>query len=170
MVCLSGAGLPRLSWKKAVKRVVVVIVVSKFVVKFVSYTNNRKRLSVGLCHGSARLIWAPYGCGWCARGDPGYGRKWAWLARRCRCTARQAPGRNGRCAWTGYKHVLANISRSRYNTPIYGRNGTALLQIPLRMQQARRFYRWRGESSPTCVVHAACGGPVGLLLGSATHF
>jgi len=44
-----------------------------------------------------------------------------------------------------------------------------------RMQQARRFYRRRGESSPACVVcvcgmRAACGGPAGLPLGSATHF
>jgi len=40
------------------------------------------------------------------------------------------------------------------------------------MQQARRCYRRRGESSPACVcdMHAACGGPGGLPLGSATHF
>ena len=67
-------------------------------------------------------------------------------------------------------HVLANISRSRYNTPQHGRNGTASLQITSRTQQARRFYRWRGESSPTCVVCGACGGPGGSPLGSATHF
>jgi len=52
--------------------------------------------------------------------------------------------------------------------PQYGR-------MELRVQQARRFYRRRGESSPACVVcvcgmRAACGGPGGLLLGSATHF
>jgi len=46
----------------------------------------------------------------------------------------------------------------------------ASLQIMSRTQQARRFYRWRGESSPACVVHAACSGPRGLPLGSATHF
>jgi len=44
-----------------------------------------------------------------------------------------------------------------------------------RTQQARRFYRRRGQSSPACVVcvcgmRAACGGPGGLPLGSATHF
>jgi len=44
-----------------------------------------------------------------------------------------------------------------------------------RRQQVRRFYRQRGESSPACIVcvcgmHAACGGPGGLPLGSATHF
>jgi len=69
-----------------------------------------------------------------------------------------------------YKHVLANISRSHYNTPQYGRNGTASLQITSRTQQARRFYRRRGKSSPACVVRAACGGPGGLPLRSATHF
>jgi len=40
-------------------------------------------------------------------------------------------------------------------------------------QQAHRFYCWQGESSPACVVcsmRAACGGPGGLPLGSATHF
>jgi len=32
----------------------------------------------------------------------------------------------------------------------------------------RRFYSWRGEYSPACVVRAV--GPGGLPLGSATHF
>jgi len=32
--------------------------------------------------------------------------------------------------------------------PQYGRNGTASLQITSRTQQACRFYRWRGNSSP----------------------
>jgi len=40
-----------------------------------------------------------------ARGDPRYGGKWAWLARRI---ARQAAGRNGRCALTGGFLVLIN--------------------------------------------------------------
>jgi len=41
-------------------------------------------------------------------------------------------------------------------TPLqYGRNGTALLQITSRVQQARQFYHWRGESSPACIVRAA---------------
>jgi len=54
--------------------------------------------------------------------------------------------------------------RVRVTTPPqYGRNGTASLQVC-------RFYRWRGDSSPACVVRAACGGPGGLPLGSATHF
>jgi len=48
-------------------------------------------------------------------------------------------------------------------------------EMERRTQQARRFYRRRVESSPTCVVcvygmRAACGGLGGLLLGSATHF
>jgi len=43
-------------------------------------------------------------------------------------------------------------------------------EMERRMQQARRFYRRRGESSPACVVCEACGGPGGLPLGSATHF
>ena len=59
----------------------------------------------------------------------------------------------------------------RITTPTqYGRNGMVLLQITSRTQQVRRFYRWRGESSPVCVVRAACAGPGRLLLGSATHF
>jgi len=45
--------------------------------------------------------------------------------------------------------------RVRVTTPPqYGRNGTASLQITSRTQQARRFYRWRGKSSPACVVRA----------------
>jgi len=43
-------------------------------------------------------------------------------------------------------------------------------EIERRTQQARRFYRRRGESSPACVVRAASGGPGGLPLGYATHF
>jgi len=44
-----------------------------------------------------------------------------------------------------------------------------------RTQQARRFSRRRGQSSPACAVcvcgmRAACGWPSGLPLGSATHF
>ena len=44
-------------------------------------------------------------------------------------------------------------------------------------QQARRCYRWQGQSSPACVVcvcmcgtRSVCGGPGGLQLGSAAHF
>jgi len=45
--------------------------------------------------------------------------------------------------------------RVRVTTPPqYGRNGTASLQITSRKQQARRFYRWRGESLPARVVRA----------------
>jgi len=40
----------------------------------------------------------------------------------------------------------------------------------LKLGQARRFYRWWGESSAACVVRAACGGPGGWPRGSATHF
>ena len=49
----------------------------------------------------------------------------------------------------------------------YGPNGTASLQITLHTQQASRFYRWCVRA---CVVRAACAGPGGLPLGSATHF
>ena len=46
-------------------------------------------------------------------------------------------------------------------------------EMERRTQQARRFYRRRGESSPACVVCVcgmhACGWPGGLPLGSATH-
>jgi len=59
----------------------------------------------------------------------------------------------------------------RVTTPQwYGRNGMAWLQRMSCTQQSLRFYRWRGKSLPACVVHAACGGPGELLLGSATHF
>jgi len=35
-----------------------------------------------------------------------------------------------------------------------------------RTQQARQFYRWRGESSPACVVRGtACGGPSRITAG-----
>jgi len=45
--------------------------------------------------------------------------------------------------------------RVRVTTPLqYGRSGMASLQITSCTQQARRFYRWRGESSSGCVVHA----------------
>ena len=48
-------------------------------------------------------------------------------------------------------------------------------EMERRTQQARRFYRQRGESSPArvvcvCGMRAACSGPGGLSLGSATHF
>jgi len=46
-------------------------------------------------------------------------------------------------------------------------------EMERRTQQARRFYCRRGESSPACVVRAlraACGGPGGWPLRSATHF
>ena len=58
--------------------------------------------------------------------------------------------------------------RVRVATPAqYGRNGTASLQITSHTQQARRFCRWCVSA---CVVRAACAGPGGLPLGSATHF
>jgi len=49
---------------------------------------------------------------------------------------------------------VSNISRSRYNTPQYGRNGTASLHITSRTQQARQFYRWCVRA---CGVRSACG-------------
>jgi len=51
--------------------------------------------------------------------------------------------------------------------PQYGGNGTASSSST---HQARRFYRWWGESSPACLVRPACGGPGGRPVGSATHF
>jgi len=65
-----------------------------------------------------------------------------------------------------YKHVLANISRSRYNTPAVWTKWNG--------PRSRRVDFIAGEgsqSSPACVVSGtACGGPGGLPLGSATHF
>jgi len=43
-------------------------------------------------------------------------------------------------------------------------NTRSMDEMERRTQQARPFYRRRGESS------TACGGPGGLPLGSATHF
>jgi len=43
-------------------------------------------------------------------------------------------------------------------------------EMERRTQQARPLCRRQGESSPAYVVRAACGGPGGLPLGSATHF
>jgi len=44
-------------------------------------------------------------------------------------------------------------------------------EMERRTQQARRFYRWRGESSPAYIVRGtACGGPSELPIGSAMHF
>ena len=65
----------------------------------------------------------------------------------------------------GTKNVLYT-----HNTPQYGLNGRASLQITSRKQQARRCDRWRGVSSPACITSVACAEPGGLLLGSATHF
>ena len=60
--------------------------------------------------------------------------------------------------WTRHRASRSMYSltfRVRVTTPPqYGRNGTASLQITSRTQHARRFYRWRGESSPACVVRA----------------
>jgi len=62
--------------------------------------------------------------------------------------------------------VLANISRSRYNTPAVWTKWDGA--------RSRHVYFIAGEgsqSSPACVVRDnACGGPGGLPLGSATHF
>jgi len=45
--------------------------------------------------------------------------------------------------------------RVRVTTPPQcGLNGTASLQITSRTQQARRFYRCRGQTSPACVMRA----------------
>ena len=56
--------------------------------------------SVCLCHGSARLIWAPANsCAMSVHGDPRYGWKWTWLARRGRCTASSWAQRAVRVDW-----------------------------------------------------------------------
>ena len=69
------------------------------------------------------------------------------------------------------KSMYSLTFRVRVTTPLQcGQNGTASLQITSRTQLASRFCRWRGESSPACVVRAACGWPGGLPLGCATHF
>jgi len=39
-------------------------------------------------------------------------------------------------------------------------------EMEWRTQQARRFYSRRGESSPACLVRAACAGPGGLPPGN----
>jgi len=44
---------------------------------------------------------AAAGCAWSARGDPHYGGKWAWLARRGRCTASSWAQRAVRVDWGG---------------------------------------------------------------------
>ena len=54
--------------------------------------------------------------------------------------------------------------RIRATTPLqYGQNGTVHAAVALILSPG-------GQSSPACVVRAACGGPGGLPLGSATHF
>ena len=76
-----------------------------------------------------------------------------------------APNSYGRRVWSfarTSRNVKVKSQRSRspgtkthctLTTPSqYGRNGTASLQITSRKQQARRFDRWRGVSSPACVV------------------
>jgi len=42
---------------------------------------------------------AAAGCAWSARGDPRYGGKWAWLARRGRSTASSWAQRAMRFDW-----------------------------------------------------------------------
>jgi len=44
-------------------------------------------------------VLAAAGCAWSARSDPGYGGKWAWLARRGRCTASSWAQRVVRVNW-----------------------------------------------------------------------
>jgi len=69
-----------------------------------SYTNIG---SACLCHRpSVPRKCAPYmgalaaaGCAWSARGDPRYGRKWAWVARRSRSTASSWAQRAVRVDW-----------------------------------------------------------------------
>jgi len=69
--------------------------------------------------------------------------------------------------------VYSLTFRVRFTTP------RSMDEMERRTQQTSRFYCRRGESSPVCVVcvcvcvcimRAACGGPGGLPLGSATHF
>jgi len=78
--------------------------------------------------------------------------------------------------------VFTSKTRHRTSTSMYSLTLRVRVTTPRSMdemerrtQQARRFYRRRGESSQACVacvcgMRAACGVPGGLPLGSATHF
>jgi len=71
------------------------------------------------------------------------------------------------------------LTRHRESTSMYSLTFRVCVITPRSMdkmerrtQQARRCYRWRGQSSPACAVcvcgmHAVCGGPGRLPLGSA---
>ena len=80
-----------------------------------------------------------------------------------------APNSHGRRVWSSARTSLnvkvksqkskvkvnRDKKRTALTTPLQcGRNGTASLHITSRKQQARRFHRWRGVSSPACVVRA----------------
>jgi len=78
--------------------------------------------SICLCHCERRSVprkcalymgaLAAAGCAWSARGDPRYGGKWAWLARRGRCTASSWAQRAVRVDWgLSYTTVQATIAR-----------------------------------------------------------
>jgi len=81
-------------------------------------------------------------------------------------------------SWYNYSTTSIVSTRHRASTSMYSLTFRVRVTTPRSMdeiewctQQARQFYRRRGESSPACVVRGtACGGPGGLLLGSATHF
>ena len=74
--------------------------------------------------------------------------------------------------YTVTSNVLANISRSRYNTPQYGRNGTAHAAGASILSPARGVFAGMRMVCvcAVCGMRAACGGPGELPLGSATHF
>jgi len=72
---------------------------------------------------------AAAGCAWSARGDPRYGGKWAWLARRGRSTASSWVQRAVRVDWglsyapfTRYNR-LSNRLYNRYDNRLYRVNG-----------------------------------------------
>jgi len=65
-------------------------------------------------------------------------------------------------------HIIQ--TRHRASTSIHVTTPRSMDKMEWHTQQACRFYRRRGESSPACVVRAACAGPGGLPLGSATQF
>ena len=74
---------------------------------------------------------------------------------------------------TDTRPTMHRASTSMYSLTFRVRVTTprSMDEMERRTQQACRCYRRRGsQSSPASVVRAACSGPGGLPLGSATHF
>ena len=67
---------------------------------------------------------AAAGCAWSARGDPRYGGKWAWLARRGHCMASSWGQRAVRVdrfvdKYTTVQATIAKRDCGLYNTNLY---------------------------------------------------